>query len=59
VLNELGIGTEHTESNSIAYLQNWVKALKSDARMIVQASGKAVKAAEYIMNRQAREEIAA
>ncbi len=59
VLNELGIGTEHTESNSIAYLQNWVKALKSDARMIVQASGKAVKAAEYIMNRYEREEKAA
>ncbi|PKL28913.1 MAG: hypothetical protein CVV46_03680 [Spirochaetae bacterium HGW-Spirochaetae-2] len=51
VLNELGIETEQTESNSLAYLDGWVKTLKGDARMIVQASGKAVKAAQFILNR--------
>jgi antirestriction protein ArdC len=37
-----------TLSNSAAYLQSWIKVLKSDARMAVSAASQAQKAADYI-----------
>ena len=35
--------------NSVAYLQSWLRALKSDNKMIVWAAGQAEKAAKYIL----------
>ena len=48
---EAGIETEI--QNSAAYVKSWVKALKDDKNMIVQAAGAAQKAADYILNYQA------
>lgn len=48
--NEIGI--ESTEDNSLAYLKGWLKSFKSDTKMLVVASGRAQKAADYILDRQ-------
>lgn len=45
-----GLQTENSFRNSAAYLQGWLKALKDDPKMIVNASAQAEKAAEYILN---------
>jgi len=37
------------EDNSVAYLQGWLKALKNDPKLLIQASGQAQKAADYIL----------
>jgi antirestriction protein ArdC len=38
-----------TIDNSAAYIQSWLRALKEDKTMLVQAAGKAQKAADYIL----------
>lgn len=43
-----GIDNEKTFSNSVAYIQSWIKALKNDPKMIIWASSRAEKAAEFI-----------
>lgn len=43
-----GIDTSKTESNSISYLYSWLQALRNDATLIVSASAKAQRAADYI-----------
>ncbi len=48
VMNRLGIETENTFKNSVGYIQSWLNVLKGDKRFIVDASGKAEKAANYI-----------
>ena len=48
IMATLGIETENTFRNSTAYIQNWLKALKNDKRMIVTASAKAEKAIKFI-----------
>ena len=45
-----GLTTESSFRNSAAYLQGWLKALKDDPKMIINASAQAEKAAEYILN---------
>lgn len=50
ILHSLGIETEGTFSNSCAYVQNWISALRKDKKLIVAASGKAEKASRYILN---------
>lgn len=50
ILATLGIESESTFRNSTAYIQNWLKALKSDKRMIVTASSRAEKAIKLILN---------
>ena len=40
---------ERTLNNSAAYLQNWLEALKSDHKLIVQAAAQAQKAADFIL----------
>lgn len=45
-----GLSSESSFRNSVGYLQGWLKALKDDPKMIVQASAQAEKAAEYILN---------
>lgn len=39
---------QRTLSNSAAYLQAWIDALKSDSRLVVSAASQAQKAADYI-----------
>jgi antirestriction protein ArdC len=43
-----GIENPKTFQNSVAYLQSWIKALKNDIKMIIWASSRAEKAAEFI-----------
>ena len=47
---EAGIGDSVIE-NQKAYIQNWSETLKNDPKMIVEASGKAQKAVDYMRNR--------
>ena len=42
--------TPETFQNSAAYIQNWLQVLKNDKKFIVAASGKAEKAAKYILD---------
>ena len=48
ILNMLGIETETSFRNSAAYIQGWLKALKSDKRMIVSAASQSEKAVRFI-----------
>lgn len=50
ILNSLGVETDKTFTNSAAYCQSWIKALKNDPKMIVSAAGKAEKAMELILD---------
>lgn len=50
ILNQIGIDTEKVFKNSTAYIQGWLKKLKSDNRFIVSAAGRAEKAVKYILN---------
>ncbi len=45
-----GVQNERTLENATAYIQGWVKKLESDKRFIIEASAKAQKAADYILN---------
>lgn len=45
----LGIATADTETNNVAYIQSWLKALANDTKLFVVACGKAEKATEYIL----------
>ena len=49
ILHQLGIETKCSFRNSTAYIQNWLKALKDDKRLIVSAAGRADKAARFIL----------
>lgn len=51
VMHELGLETEKTFRNNVAYIQSWLKALKDDKRMIVSAAGRAEKAVNMILGR--------
>lgn len=50
ILNQLGIETPGTFRNSAAYIQNWLKVLRNDNRMIVSAASRAEKAVKLILN---------
>lgn len=54
LMNLLGIETINTFQNSAAYIQSWLKVLKSDNKFIVSASSKAEKAVNYIVSEQHR-----
>jgi antirestriction protein ArdC len=49
----------HTLDNSAAYLQSWLRVLKSDSRMIVTAASAAQKAADYILGKRPETESSA
>lgn len=49
IMATLGIENESTFRNSAAYVQNWLKALKNDKKLIVTASSKAEKAIKMIL----------
>ena len=50
LLATLGVENERTFKNSAAYLQNWLKALRNDKKMIVKAAAQAEKAIKLILN---------
>lgn len=50
MLNILNIETPASFTNSVAYIQSWIKQLKKDNKLIVIASAKAEKAIRYIFN---------
>ena len=50
ICTKLGVAIEKSFKNSVAYIQSWIKALKNDPKMIVWASARAEKAADYILN---------
>ena len=50
IMHSLGLETPESFRNSCAYIQNWIQVLKNDKKFIVSASGKAEKAAKYILN---------
>lgn len=45
-----------TQEQSAAYLAHWVKVLKGDSRLVIQAAGKAQKAADYIRGETAAQQ---
>lgn len=53
ILNTVGIETPGSMRNNIAYIQNWLGALKNDKRMVVFATGRAEKAYNMIMEEPA------
>jgi len=46
---ELGVPASENLTNHVAYLANWLKAMKSDSRFIFVASSQASKAADYLL----------
>jgi len=48
---ETGINADTKMEQSAAYIQSWIKALKDDVKLIIQASSKAQKATDLILNR--------
>ena len=52
----LGIGGEHID-NHAAYVQSWLKALKSDKRHIFRAAAEAQRACDWIMEQGGTSEI--
>ena len=49
----------HTLENSAAYLQSWLRVLKSDSRMVITAASAAQKAADYILGKRPETESSA
>jgi antirestriction protein ArdC len=49
-------GIERTIENSAAYIKGWLKALKNDKTLLIQAGGAAQKASDYILNRKGGDE---
>jgi antirestriction protein ArdC len=49
---ETGTANDERLANSVAYIQHWVKVLKNDKSLAVQAAQKAQKAADYILLRK-------
>ena len=43
-------------TNHVAYLKNWLQAMKNDSRFIIMASAQASKAADFILSFSRKEE---
>ena len=50
LVNYTGLESEASFTNSAAYIQSWLKALKNDPNMLVSATARAEKAVNYILN---------
>jgi antirestriction protein ArdC len=48
----VGISNERVETNHVAYIQGWLKALKNDKTLLVSAAQKAQRAADLISDRK-------
>ena len=49
LVNRAGLETASSFRNNVAYVQNWLKAIKKDKKLIVSAAGKAEKAVALIL----------
>lgn len=49
---EAGIALPETEQNSAAYLRSWISKLEANPKWLIQAAGKAQKAADMILGRK-------
>ena len=49
ILNVCGIETRSSFQNSASYIDNWLRAIRGDNRLIVSAAGKAEKASNLIL----------
>lgn len=56
ILNYLGIETDSSVKNNAGYLQGWLKALRSDRKMLVGAASRAEKAVNMIFGKSDEEE---
>lgn len=52
LLHSMGMDTDKSNRNSVAYIQSWLRALKNDKRLIVSAAGHAEKAVKLILNNE-------
>ena len=50
LVHHAGLETPQSFTNSAAYCQNWLQALKNDKRFFVSAAGKADKAVQFILS---------
>jgi antirestriction protein ArdC len=50
---ETGCSNEERVTNSVAYIQSWLGALRHDKTLAMQAAGRAQKAADFILLRPA------
>ena len=48
--NHCGILNDDTLTDSSAYIQGWLNKLRNDKKFVIEASGKAQKAVDYILN---------
>lgn len=55
--NIVGLNTESSDKNNVAYIQSWMKELEKDKRLIVSASSKAEKAVKYILGEEEKEAV--
>ena len=55
ITHHVGLETPESFTNSAAYIQSWLRALKNDKKLIVIAAGKAEKAYHYILGDEAEE----
>jgi antirestriction protein ArdC len=56
LMGSLGIDTDNSNKNSLAYLTGWLSVIKNDIHFVVQASAKAQKACDLIMGVEFKEE---
>lgn len=56
MLHAVGIDTETTTRNNAAYLQNWMNALKADAKILFWAASRADKVMNLVLNEETAEE---
>ena len=49
LMNHTGAETTKSFRNSAAYIQSWLRALRNDNRLIIQASGQAARAVDFIL----------
>ena len=50
ILHQMGIGSPASLTNSAAYIQGWLRALKDDKQLIIGAAARAEKAVRLILN---------
>ncbi len=53
ILNGLGIESEDSFSNSVAYIENWIAKLREDKYLIINAASAAERAVKFILNNEA------
>lgn len=52
-------GIEQTIENSAAYIAGWSRKLRADKKLVIQAASQGQRAADYILDGQAAQQLAA